>query len=513
MGRRSRSRSLSIWANGVRVGRWTIPARGEMELLYDAEWVGADIGRPLSLSLPFNLQNLPLKGEKVANYFDNLLPDSDAIRRRVAERFRTGSTDPFDLLRAIGRDCIGAVQVLDENEVPTGFDHIEGVPLSEDDIERHLIETVAPQAFIAGRNPDADFRISLAGAQEKTAFLRWGGQWLAPRGATPTSHIFKLPLGLMGGRRADFSTSVDNEWLCLRLLKAYGLNVAQARIATFGRQRVLMVERFDRRVAPNGQWLMRLPQEDFCQVEGCSPLLKYENEGGPGLKALFATLRQSINAETDMKTLMAAQVLFWLLRAPDGHAKNFGIQLLPRGRFQLTPLYDVMSVYPVLGDGPNQWSPYEVKAAMALLGKSRYYEMHGIQRRHFNSTAQKVGYASTAESIIEELLARTPTAIAEVQAELPQDFSPRVADAILGGLEQAAKTLGAIAISGNRSGQPSHRSNKAAITPSASSINTPPETRSTHGSTRAKRRSTAGLPISMAISKSHSKTTLNIQTP
>ncbi|KCV21347.1 HipA-like C-terminal domain protein [Bordetella bronchiseptica E014] len=307
-----------------------------------------------------------------------------------------------------------------------------------------MIETVTPRAFAAGRDPDADFRISLAGAQEKTAFLWWGGQWLAPRGATSTSHIFKLPLGLVGGRRADFSTSVDNEWLCLKLLKAYGLDVAEASIATFGQQRVLVVERFDRRVAPNGQWLMRLPQEDFCQVEGCSPLRKYENEGGPGLKALFATLRQSVNAAVDMRTLMAAQILFWLLRAPDGHAKNFSIQLLPRGRFQLTRLYDVMSAYPVLGDGANQWSPFEIKLAMALIGKNRHYEMHGIQRRHFNSTAQKVGYGPTAEPIIEDLLARTPAIIAAVQADLPQDFSPRVADSVLGGLAQAAKSLGAM---------------------------------------------------------------------
>jgi serine/threonine-protein kinase HipA len=412
-----------------------------MELHYDVDWVGADVGRPLSLSLPFNLQNLPLTDEKVANYFDNLLPDSDAIRRRVAERFRTGSTDPFDLLKAIGRDCAGAVQILGNDETPEDYDRIDGVPLSEADIERYLIETVSQHAFAAGRDPDADFRISLAGAQEKTAFLWWGGQWLAPRGATPTSHIFKLPLGLIGGRRADFSISVDNEWLCLRLLKAYGLNVADARIATFGRQRVLVVERFDRRLASNGQWLMRLPQEDFCQVEGCTPLRKYENEGGPGLKALFATLRQSVNADADMKTLTAAQVLFWLLRAPDGHAKNFSIQLLPRGRFQLTRLYDVMSAYPVLGDGPHHWSPYEIKLAMALLGKNRHYEMHGIQRRHFNSTAQKLGYAPTAEPVIEEILTRTPAVIAEVQADLPQDFSPRVADAILGGLEQAAAEL------------------------------------------------------------------------
>jgi len=443
MGRRSHSRNLSLWTNGERVGRWTIPARGEMELHYDADWVAAAIGRPLSLSLPFNLDNLPLKGRKVANYFDNLLPDSDAIRRRVARRFHTGSTDPFDLLKAIGRDCVGAVQILGEDETPQGFDRIEGIPLSEEAIERHLIETVTPRAFGASADPDADFRISLAGAQEKTAFLWWDGQWQVPRGATPTSHIFKLPLGLMGGRQADFTTSVDNEWLCLRLLKAYGLEVADARIATFGKQRVLVVERFDRRVAPDGRWLMRLPQEDFCQVEGCSPFQKYENEGGPGLVALFTTLRQSVNADADMKTLMTAQILFWLLRAPDGHAKNFSIHILPRGRFRLTRLYDVMSAYPVLGDGPHQWSSREIKLAMALLGKNKHYTMQTIQRRHFDSTAQKVGYAQTAEPIIEDILARTPAAIAEVQADLPQDLSPRVADAILGGLERAAAALGA----------------------------------------------------------------------
>ncbi|WP_353171939.1 type II toxin-antitoxin system HipA family toxin [Paracandidimonas soli] len=441
MGRRSHSRSLSIWTNGVRVGRWTLPARGEMELQYDSQWVDAGIGRPLSLSLPFNLQNLPLKGEKVANYFDNLLPDSDAIRRRVAERFRADSTGPFDLLTAIGRDCVGAVQILGEDEAPDGHDRIDAAPVSEEDIERHLLEMVSPHAFAAGRDRDADFRISLAGAQEKTAFLWWNGKWHVPLGATPTSHIFKLPLGLVGGRRADFSTSVDNEWLCLRLLKAYGLSAAEADIATFGTQRVLVVERFDRRISPDGGWLMRLPQEDFCQVEGCSPLRKYESEGGPGLKALFSTLRQSMNAEADMKALMAAQVLFWLLRAPDGHAKNFSLRILPRGRFQLTHLYDVMSAYPVLGRGSNQWSPREIKLAMALLGKNRHYEMHGIQRRHFNSTAKKVGYASTAEPIIEDILARTPAAIAQVQAELPRGFSQRVADTILGGVEQAAAVL------------------------------------------------------------------------
>ena len=79
-----------------------------------------------------------------------------------------------------------------------------------------------------------------------------------------------------------------------------------------------------------------------------------------------------------------------LLAATDGHAKNFSIFLLPGGSYRLTPLYDVMSAYPVMGDGPNQWSPRELKLAMALVGKSRHYEAERIQRRHFNSTARRL---------------------------------------------------------------------------------------------------------------------------
>ncbi|MDZ7589500.1 MAG: type II toxin-antitoxin system HipA family toxin [Rubrivivax sp.] len=446
MGCKSHSRSLLLWANGVRVGRWTPPARGEPELQYDVAWVRSPQGRPLSLSLPFTLGNEPHRGQRVENCFDNLLPESQEIRKRVATRFKTGSMQPFELLRAIGRESVGAVQLPGEHEQPQGADRIEGEPVDDEAIERHLLDGVAPARFdVAAANTNRDdFRISLAGAQEQDAFLWWNGRWHKPRGATPTTHIFKLPLGRVGGRQADFSTAVDNEWLCLRLLKAYGLPVADAEIRHFGKQRVLVVERFDRQLSGNRQCLLRLPQEDFCQVEGLSPLLKYESDGGPGLRQLFSTLKQSERAEQDQRTLMAAQILFWLLRAPDGHAKNFSIQILPQGKFQLTRLYDVMSAYPTIGAGPNQWAPREVRLAMALLGKDRHCHVHAIQRRHFNSTARQVGYASDAEELIQALLARTPAAVEQVRAEMSEGFSGRVAASILRGLQQAARALEAM---------------------------------------------------------------------
>jgi serine/threonine-protein kinase HipA len=362
----------------------------------------------------------------------------------VAERFRTGSVEAFDLLAAIGRDCVGALQFLPEGAAPVGLDRVEGVEVDEAAIERHLLEVVTPDRFGAARDPDDDFRISLPGAQEKDAFLRWNGHWMKPRGATPTTHIFKLPLGLVGGRQADFSTSVDNEWLCLKLLAAYGLPVPKAEIASFGQQRVLVVERFDRVVSADGQRLLRLVQEHFCQATGTSPLVKYEAEGGPGLGVLFNLLQQSVDAERDLRTLMASQLLFWMLRAPDGHAKNFSIHLIPGGRYRLTPLYDVMSAYPVMGHGPNQWSPRALKLAMALVGKNRHYEVERIQRRHFNSTAKRFGYGETAEPLIQEFIERTPAVIDEAQRALPPGFSDDVADKVLSGLQGAARALEAM---------------------------------------------------------------------
>jgi serine/threonine-protein kinase HipA len=440
MGRASHSRALGVWSNGLRVGTWRIPSRGEMELHYDSGWRASPVGRPLSLSLPFDLHDRPVKGRAVANYFENLLPDSAEIRKRLAQRYARGSTDPFDLLAAIGRDCVGAVQLLPEDQAPEGFDRIEGTPLSDDDIARHLRTTVTAPA--RGLEPEEDdFRISLAGAQEKTALLKHEGRWMRPHGATPTTHIFKLPLGLVGHMQADFTTSVQNEWLTMEVMRAYGIDVARCEMLRFGGEPVLCVERFDRQLHASGQWWMRLPQEDFCQATGRSPDAKYQAEGGPGALDITRLLQGSENAHADIETVLACQVLFWMLAATDGHAKNFSIRLLAGGRFRLTPLYDIMSAWPIAGDGPNQLSWYGAKLAMAVMAGRPLYRLREIERRHFNAMAARSGYGKDAEPIIQKVLEATPEVIRRVRDRLPDDFPERVANRIFEGLQDAAQRL------------------------------------------------------------------------
>lgn len=202
MGRRSHSQTLHLWANGDYVGRWTVKANGESELQYDAAWRLSERGRPISLSMPFNLGNEPIKGASVA-HFEGLLPDSDIIRRRVAARFKTGSTDAFDLLAAVGRDCVGALQLLPEGVEPEGLAQVDGVALDEEAIERHLLEVVNPSQYGAPSEPDDDFRISLAGAQEKDAFLWWDVAAIAA-GRSRHAHTDGLAIAVLDVARAGW---------------------------------------------------------------------------------------------------------------------------------------------------------------------------------------------------------------------------------------------------------------------------------------------------------------------
>lgn len=444
MGRKSRTRALSVWVNGTLAGEWRIPSRGEVEFQYDSDWVRSEDGRPLSLSLPFSLDQGVIKGRPVECYFDNLLPDTELLRRRVQARFRTESREAFDLLAAIGRDCVGAVQLLPPEAQPEGAHRIDAVPLSEVDIERALIQTEAPSPLAAQRAIDDDFRISIAGAQEKTAFLAHEGRWCRPLGATPSTHIFKLPLGRVGRVQADMGSSVENEWLCARILHAYGLPVARCEIGRFGSQKVLMVERFDRQLHSSGKYWLRLVQEDFCQATATPSSMKYESDGGPGLLDIARILRGSVNRDGDLSCLLKAQLLFWMLAATDGHGKNFSLRLLSQGRYRLTPLYDVLSVWPIMGKGPDRISWHDARLAMSVRGKSKQYMLKHIQRRHFNATAALSGLGENAEPLIEEILSATPAVISSIQSHVPKGFPQQVLDGILGGLAKSAKLLEAM---------------------------------------------------------------------
>ncbi|MCB1799268.1 MAG: type II toxin-antitoxin system HipA family toxin [Gammaproteobacteria bacterium] len=441
MGRPSKTRQLGIWMNGALVGLWTVTSQGQHELSYEPAWLESSTARPLSLSLPLQEAGVPHRGAAVAYFFDNLLPDSLPIRRRLRDRFGASSTDAFDLLNEIGRDCVGAVQLVPHGDAPPDVRHIKGEVLTEADVAKVLRDTAHAPAL--GQEEEEGFRISIAGAQEKTALLWHDGQWHRPTGATPTTHILKLPLGLVGNMKADLTTSVENEWLSMTIARGYGLPTADCEMATFEDQHALVVTRFDRRLATRGtEWWIRLPQEDFCQATSTPADKKYERDGGPGVVDVMDILRNSRTPDGDRLTFFKSQMLFWLLAAPDGHAKNFSIFIEPAGRYRLTPLYDILSAHPLMGKGANQIAPQNLKLAMALRGKNRHYKWATIQPRHWLSTAKACGLTDNlAMAAIAEMVEATPAVVDEATARLPRGFPSQVADSILAGLAHGADSL------------------------------------------------------------------------
>jgi serine/threonine-protein kinase HipA len=337
---------------------------------------------------------------------------------------------------------VGAAQLLPVDLVPTDIFQITGEALDEQQVAALLRGTTSPAEGVARGESGADLRLSIAGAQEKSALLWHQDQWLRPMGSTPTTHILKLPSGLVGAFKADFRTSVENEWLCSQIMELFSLPTATTAILQFEDQKVLAVERFDRKLSDDGTWIARLPQEDMCQATGCSPLHKYQRDGGPGIERIMQLLFGSEAAESDRRNFFKTQLIFWLLGATDGHAKNFSIALLPGGRYRATPLYDVLSAHPIIGTGRNQLQPRNAKLAMAIRGSTNYYELYRIQRRHWMSMAKRVNLgASPAEELIAELFEQTPAVVDAAYRRLPAGFPQDVADSILQGILRQLSVL------------------------------------------------------------------------
>ena len=279
--------------DGQLVGTWVVD-RGSHRFTYDASWLASSKCRALSLSLPIT-PALEIRGQVVANYFDNLLPDDDRIRARLSRRFQTRSADAFSLLEAIGRDCAGAVQLLPEGMEPQGWDRIESEPLTEKqvaDILRAVPSDVGAGAGSRRRRPVSHFAGRRAG-EDRAALPR---RAMAPTARChATTHILKLPLGLIGGsRRVDFSDSVEDEWLCALILYPLGLPVARTEIWRFEDQKALAVHAIRSFVAGRRDAGSRGSRRRTSARRSVTPpRQKYEKDGGPGMAECMRLLTGS----------------------------------------------------------------------------------------------------------------------------------------------------------------------------------------------------------------------------
>lgn len=415
---------MNVYLGSQLVGNYARKADGATVFRYHDSWLDSELAFPISLSLP--LSSRERTGLVVDRVFDGLLPDNSEVREALAARTGAESDGVFDLLAELGRDCIGALRFLHPGETAESTRAVRSRPLSHADVAQRIAGLIQrPLGVTTGDTEGEEFRISLGGAQDKTALLRMDDAWRLPVGSTPTSHIFKpamrtLPDGI------SLADSPWNEWFCLKLCAGFGLASARAEIEHFDGRPVLVVERFDR------QWrdgvLYRLPQEDLCQALGVAPARKYESHGGPGIRQILDFLHQAAAPHADRLAFLKSQIVYWLLSAPDGHAKNFSIFLRPDG-FTLTPIYDVMSAAPY----NPKLAAQKIKLAMAI-GNNRHYRVNTILPRHFYQTARAAGIAEAdVDTLFDELEKASDDALQEATAAAERAGMPdRTRDAIVG---------------------------------------------------------------------------------
>ena len=353
-------RELLACLEGEEMGRVTQDPQGRLQFTYSEKWLEYDSAYPLSLSMP--LQRAPYPHRRIDAFLWGLLPDNASILGSWGRRFHVSPRNAFALLSHVGEDCAGAVQFL-------GPEQLERARAKRRDAVAWLSESEVGQRLRELRSDHAAWRLardegqfSLAGAQPKTALLRENGRWGIPSGRIPTTHILKPP-------NARFDGFPENEHICLQLAQSLGLPVAESRVMQFDGEVAIVISRYDRARTRTG-W-KRIHQEDLCQAMGLPPAKKYQNDGGPGARAIVELLRVYSGADSrDEETFIDALALSWLIAATDAHAKNYSILIAAAQEVRLAPLYDIASVLPYAEFDVNR-----VKLAMKIGDKYRIQQV------------------------------------------------------------------------------------------------------------------------------------------
>lgn len=429
MAKQNKQIILHVSLNGVLVGKLKKATNGQISFKYDVDWL--DEGFQISNSLP--LQEDEYKGAEVSRFFDNLLPDNDVIKKNIATKFGAESTQAFDMLKVIGRDCVGALSFTIDS-APIEDLQMKYRELSNKEIA-HKIKNLSSSSPLG--MDDHEFRISIAGAQEKTALLNIDGRWYEPLELTPTTHIFKTSIGALG-IDLNFNDSIDNEWVSLKILEKLGVETCESYISQFEDQRVLVVKRFDRRWIENEnkKIILRIPQEDMCQALGYSPYQKYQSDGGPGIIEIAKLLNASNNTE-DKINFFKTILIFDLLVATDGHAKNFSIFQSRRG-FRLTPIYDVMSGYFL--HSREKMPMQKLKLAMKI-GNSGHYAFKRISHRHYLESAKMCDISQKHFYDIVNDLKNRCEKLTFSKNEFDPMFNKATLEPILEGIEKRSKLI------------------------------------------------------------------------
>jgi len=398
---------LNVYLDGVLAGQLAQAPGGAVTFTYDSTYSARRSPTPLSLSMP--LSGSRHSNRVVSAWLEGLLPDNLAVREEWGRRFEASPRNPFALLRHVGRDAAGAVQVLPVDVYPPDAAQRTGHVrrLSERETSKLLRTlTVRDDGWEVG---EGSGRWSLAGAQNKVALHRLGdGGWGVPEDSTPTTHILKPT-------RSDtrFADLHVNEFVCLHAAGLLGLRVAEVELVDFGGAKTLVSTRYDRGRGRGGVWL-RLHQEDLLQAMSYPPSKKYQSDGGPSVMNVASLLSTLALPDRDAVRSAFFEALAFnvLVGGTDAHAKNYSL-LLRGPRVAMAPLYDVASYAPYLTKG---------EAVRGSMKVGRNWQVRDVTVEDWVSVGLSLGLeAGEAVDRVEHLRKGLPEAVmaAAVSASTP----------------------------------------------------------------------------------------------
>lgn len=319
--------ALNVWNEQRLVGYlWRNPI-GNIGFRYQSDWIAAG-GFTISHSLPLGPDDFAAEDGIAHRFFANLLPEG-GVREQIVRDLKIPNTD-FDLLRAIGGECAGALSILPVEQLPSGQRHYH--PITDEE----LANLAARRGRIYATWPaDERPRLSLAGAQDKCPILVRDEGFFLPQREAPSSHILKFEL-------ADYRHLPAYETFTTQLAKSVGLPVVDIELRLIEQTLYVLIARYDRVGDERGE-VQRLHQEDFCQALGYGHEKKYQNDGGPTFAQCFQLVKDaSSDPAIDMQHLLRWQVFNMLAGNSDGHAKNLSLLHLPNGQTRLAPFYDLI---------------------------------------------------------------------------------------------------------------------------------------------------------------------------
>ncbi len=400
---------LNVFLLNRFIGRFSHETSGdEYAFQYDPGYLANPSEGALSYSLPLQVE--AFDSVKTYGYFANLLPPA-YVRKKLERCIHMSAGNVFGFLRALGGDCAGAVALYREGGRPN---------TPEQEILRQLEDTEAVEILKSLRrrplyaDGETGYRYSGAGAQDKLIARVVNGDVVLPLYGTPSTHLIK-PLAL------EFPHSVENEHFCQTLAARVGLVSSRSSILVLEGERYFVSERYDREQTEGH--VVRLHQEDFCQMLSVDPEMKYEDQGGPSAVKCMEVLRNLQVSPLGQLAFIDAIAYEFLIGNADAHAKNHSV-LYRQGKPSFAPLYDEVStaVYPELsGD-----------MAMRIGGDAK---VDDIGRESFRRMAEEFGISprlvlARLDQMVERIVPEAFRLADELSSKYPSPVYAKIVDVV-----------------------------------------------------------------------------------